>query len=169
MDQSSSSPQTTYLRDHIFEIIITILLTGIALAAIIVAQGFKGAGLATDVGPARFPVIYATILIVLCGVLAFQNISAIVKQRYTEPAPVLSKRQAALIATGMLLTVFQYWAMIYIGYFASMFIYLCLLMALMGLRHFVINPAISAAMTALIFIAFDYLLDVPLPVGELFE
>lgn len=156
-------------RDRKFEILIGLLLVAIAIGAIVVSQGFPSSGLATDVGPARFPVIYASILIVLCLILIIRNMAGLARHDYDPDAPPLSGRAFILVATGVVATFIQFLALPYIGYWLSMIIYLCFVMALMGMRHRLWNPVLSVVMTGALYVAFDYLLNVPLPVGELFE
>lgn len=145
------------------------MLIAVATGAIVVAQGFRSSGLRTDVGPARFPIIYATILIILCGVLIVRNFMSLKKGDYDPHVAPISGVRILLVFIGIVATFVQYLSMDYIGYPLAMAIYLCFLMALMGMRHKILNPVLSIIITAALYFAFDYLLNVPLPVGILFS
>lgn len=166
---SSTDNERPNARDRKIEILIGIVLIAVALTAIYIAMGFRSSGLASDVGPGRFPIIHATILIVLSGILVINNAVRLARRDYdpvTKPIPV---HAVILTVTGIVATFAQFLTMDIFGYLLTMFIYLCFLMALMGMRHKVFNPVISAVITGAIYLTFDYLLNVPLPVGTLFE
>ena len=144
----------------------------VAVAAIIVARGFPSTGLSTDIGSARFPTVYACLLIVLCGLLVIGNAIQLRKANvlHGETFQESSSGQrhwAAAIAIGATFVCFI--SMVYIGYLISTIVYLCFLMWLMGFRHKLLNPVISLSITGMLYFSFAYLLNVPLPIGSLFE
>ncbi|MDR1827925.1 MAG: tripartite tricarboxylate transporter TctB family protein [Methylobacteriaceae bacterium] len=170
MEQAAEIPtKKTPYRDRLIELAIAVLLICFAAGVIYVAQGYSDNGMSTDVGPARFPTVYGLVLIALSIALIVQNVTALNRGDVDREAPPISTHRVFLITTGIVLTFAQYWSMPYLGYLTSMFLYLCLLAALMGLRHVLLNPLISAVFTGLIYFCFYTLLNVPLPVGELFE
>ena len=57
----------------------------------------------------------------------------------------------------------------YLGYAPVTAVYLSFLMWLLGMKHKLLNPTLAIAITALLYFTFSSGLNVPLPVGSLFE
>ena len=154
------------------EIVIAILVSLVAVAAIIASRNFPGTGLSTDIGSARFPLIYACALILLSGILVFQNL---LKNKH-EPAPeeasvdadaeTPSYRRAFV---GVAATAVYMVAISFIGYALTTGFYLSFLMGLLGMRHKIWNPLLALTITVVMYFTFSAGLHVPLPVGSLFE
>ena len=70
---SSSAPKKAASGINM-EIVIALLVSLIAIAAIIGSRGFPGTGLSTDIGSARFPLIHSVALLVLSAILVIQNL-----------------------------------------------------------------------------------------------
>lgn len=154
------------------EIVIALLVSLVAVAAIVVSRKFPGTGLSTDIGSGRFPLIYACALIILSVILIIQNLrknenTQIQAADHKDPdAELPSYRRAfiGVVATGIYLGMMQY-----LGYAIATCLYLTFLMGLLGMRHKVWNPILAIAISASIYYLFSAALNVPLPIGILFE
>ena len=78
------------------EIVIAVLVSLVAIAAIIGSRKFPGTGLSTDIGSARFPLIYSSALLVLSAILVIQNLrkTAAPPQRAAQTPGYPPKRHA---------------------------------------------------------------------------
>lgn len=150
-------------------LIIAALVTVVAIAAILVARHFPSTGQPTDPGASRFPIIYGVVLIVLCALLAHDTLRRpVVAPAVALPWPQLL-RQIRNVALGMGLTILCVAAIGWVGYLPATFAYFIAAMAAMGFRHRLWNPLLAAGMTAALWVAFSWGLEVPLPIGSLFE
>ncbi len=146
----------------------------VAVAAIVVARGFPSTGLSTDIGSARFPTVYACLLIILCGMLIVGNAVRLHRAkilqniRSSESEEASGQRHWAAVVA-IFATLVSFIAMSYVGYLGSTIVYLCFLMWLMGFKHKLLNPVIAMTITGMLYFSFAYLLNVPLPIGSLFE
>lgn len=151
------------------EIVIAVIVSLVAIAAIVGSRQFPGTGLSTDIGSARFPLVYSIALLILSAILIVQN---------------LRKRSAILPLIAVADTNFaDYWkpfygisataiciaVMPYVGYFIASALYMSFLMWLLGMKHKIFNPLLTLAITATIYLTFSVALKVPLPVGSFFE
>lgn len=155
-------------QDRIATLVIAVLVMAAAVAAIVAAGDFPPTMLETDVGPARFPIIFAVALLVLCAILVFNTLRAPAAPP-DDPAQAEPKASYGTVAIGIAATAACLFAMEYVGYAVATPIYLFGLMWLMGRRNLIANAVIAAVLTALIYAAFALALSVPLPVGSLFE
>jgi hypothetical protein len=150
-------------------LVIAVVVSAIALAAISVARHFPGTGQPTDPGASRFPIIYASVLILLCVVMAVDAL----RRPLDRAAPTLSGAEflsrALSVAFGVVLMALCVWAITLVGYLPATFAYLVIAMWAMGFRHPVWVVVLAAVMTAALYAAFSIGLNVPLPVGSLFE
>jgi len=152
--------------DRLAHLIIVALLCVISTAAIVTAWDFPAPPPGgNDVGAARFPILYAVTLLVLSAILLAQTLA----KPLVAAAPPAEKPHYGRVALGMLLMLGNLLAIGYVGYFPSAFVLLVALMALMGQRSLIWNPVIALATTTVIYLLFDYGLNVPLPLGSLFE
>ena len=55
------------------------------------------------------------------------------------------------------------------GYLLSVTPFMAFLMALLGMRHKILNPLIAIGITGILYFTFSVGLNVPLPVGSFFE
>jgi hypothetical protein len=156
------------------ETVIAILVSLVAVAAIVGSRKFPGTGLSTDIGSARFPLIYACALVFLSAVLVIQNW---LKSR-NAPTPAANPEPANASAEtpshwraffGMVATALCVGAMPFAGYLLSTGLYLSFLMGLLGMRQKLWNPLLALAITVAMYFIFSTGLHVPLPTGSLFE
>lgn len=169
--QSSSHKQSSRL-DCKAEILIGSLVSLVAIAAILVSRKFPSTGLVTDIGSARFPLIYASVLIVLSVILIVRNWRKLRQDGATaEPgcAGEEAKPRHLRTALGIAATIASLILMPWLGYALVTVVYLSCLMWLMGMRSKWLNPTVALCVTALLYFVFSMGLHVPLPVGSLFE
>lgn len=166
----SSGDQQPSRQDHKIEILIGGLVCLVAIAAILVSRKFPSTGLATDIGSARFPLIYAGALIVLSGILIARNLRKL-KQGIASPVPETTGAGPYHLRTvlGVAATIACLVLMPWLGYAPVTAVYLAGLMWLMGMRNKLLNPVLALVITALLYFVFSLGLNVPLPVGTLFE
>lgn len=163
-DAGTAMPLTTKIAN----LVISVVLIAAAAAAIAATADFPKSMLAADVGAARFPIIHAGALILLCLILIANTLRA-------PTAPAADGQTSvgiagyAGVALGMLATAACIGAMEQVGYGPATAVYMAVIMALMGQRSPVWNPVLAVGVTALIYGVFHYVLQVPLPVGSLFE
>lgn len=150
--------------DRLAHLVIVALVGAVAVGAIVTALGFPASPDPNDVGPARFPIFYATGLLGLLGILLAQTL-----RRPVADAALPVERHYGRVALGMLLLLGALLAIGTVGYFITALALLVGLMALMGQRSLVWNPLLALALTTAIYLLFDYGLNVPLPPGSLFE
>ncbi|CAO3456045.1 tripartite tricarboxylate transporter TctB family protein [Azospirillum sp.] len=156
------------LTTKIANLVISVVLIAIAASAIAATGDFPKSMLAADVGAARFPIIHAGALIVLCLILIANTLRTPTAPAATGEAPVGIAGYAG-VALGMLATAGCIVAMEYVGYGVATAVYMAVIMALMGQRSPVWNPVLAVGVTAIVYGVFHYALQVPLPVGSLFE
>ncbi|HYG88746.1 MAG TPA: tripartite tricarboxylate transporter TctB family protein [Azospirillum sp.] len=157
--------------DRLANLIIAVIVIAVAIAAITATSDFPSTALATDVGPARFPIIYSVALIVLCGILIVNTLRKGAAASAPESAGDRAGRLASRVnvALGIGMTTLCLIGMAYVGYAIATTLYLSSVMWLMGQRSRLLNPLIAVAATAIIYVTFSTGLQVPLPVGSLFE
>lgn len=175
MSQASKLPPAALPRKSIsglnIEIVIAVLVSLVAIAAIIASRKFPGTGLSTDIGSARFPLIYSCILLFLCALLTIQNLTKSKGSLPDTSQPNTNKTPPEYLKTftGIVASVLCLGAMPYFGYASTTVIYLSFLMWLLGMRHKALNPVLAIAITAVLYFAFSNALNVPLPTGSFFE
>ena len=154
------------------EILIALLVSLVAVAAIIGSRGFPSTGLSTDIGSARFPLIHSVALLILSAILIIQNLAK------TKEAPAPSANTANTAAprpsylkafSGIVATLLCLGTMPYLGYALVTAVYLSFLMWLLGMKHKALNPLLAIVITGVLYFTFSSGLNVPLPVGSLFE
>lgn len=166
----SAAGQQPSAKTRKMEILIGVLVSLVAIAAIVVSRKFPSTGLATDIGSARFPLIYSCALIVLCGILIVRNLKA--KHQDTlagEATDAAAAPRHVKTVLGVVASVASLVLMPILGYPLVTAIYLSFLMGLLGMRHKLLNPLLAVGITALLYFTFSMGLNVPLPIGSLFE
>lgn len=154
------------------EIIIAVLVSLVAVAAIFFSRKFPSTGLETDIGSARFPQIYAGALLVLSAMLIGRHLikgkkpSAEVPDTAEASAEPRNYRSAF---SGIVSSALALAAMPYLGYGLVTTCYLSFLMWLMGMKHKLWNPLLAVVITTTLYFTFSAGLNVPLPLGSLFE
>lgn len=150
------------------DLAVSALLVATAIATFLASADFAGTKLATDVGPARFPRIYAAVLVLLALILAVKALRRPAPAVATPPSPMA--RQALLrVGAGIGICVVCFVAMQFLGFILGSVLQLMALMVLMGRRRPVQTALIAVALTAAVYLLFSLGLHVPLPAGRLFE
>ena len=190
MDQSqhTQSPNSQRTRWNM-EVVIGIVLILVAIMAIVASNNFPSTGLATDIGSARFPQIFSGFIIVLSLILIWQALhpqeksqeektpeeeamEALAKLSAEENGDVAEAKEKPMYwrtAVGIIAS-FVCLAMInWFGYLLSVTPFMAFLMALLGMRHKILNPLIAIGITGILYFTFSVGLNVPLPVGSFFE
>ena len=157
------------------EVVFAVLVSLVAIAAIVVSRKFPGTGLSTDIGSGRFPLIYSLALLVLSAILIAQNL----RKRTRTDEEAIPVPQTAVVEveppdyrktfTGIVASILYLAAMPYAGYSLTSAIYLSFVMWVLGMKHKVLNPLLTLAITAIVYFTFSKGLNVPLPIGSLFE
>lgn len=154
------------LSTKIANLVIAVILIAVAAATIAATGDFPKSMLKADVGAARFPLIHAGALIVLSLILVVDTLRTPTIAEESAPVGVAGY---AGVALGIIGTAACLVAMEYLGYPLAAALYMAGLMWLMGQRSLLWNPVLAIGITALIDVTFQYALQVPLPVGSLFE
>ena len=172
-DSSSTMPLARGWRDRLnMEIVIAVLASMLAIAAIVGSRKFPSTGLSTDIGSGRFPLVYSLFLLVLCGILIFQNLRKTTNADAgdTDCADAPAGQASYLkVFAGIAASVLCLVGLHYLGFVPSCAIYLSFMMWLLGMRHKLFNPLLAIAITAVVYLTFSGALNVPLPTGSLFE
>ncbi|MET3600817.1 tripartite tricarboxylate transporter TctB family protein [Martelella mangrovi] len=156
-------PATPLSRgDRIGTLCFLVLVAAIAAGLIVATFSFPDTPLATDVGPARFPDLFATVLIALCAIQFYMTLKAPAAEP-VRAAPRAERPNYLRVALGILATIVCIYAMSYVGFAIAAAIYLFVLMRLMGRRQLVWNAIFAILLTAAIYLVFSYGLNVPLP------
>lgn len=145
-------------RDRIGTLIFLCVLIAVALGAILLTRGFPTNTLATDVGPARFPVVYGLVLIALCLGAAVQTLRAPVGAALP-PVPGAVLRVALAVASVALAIA----AMPVLGFLVTATLFLYASIWLMGRRQIIGNAIYAIVASGAIYLLFYYGLNVPLP------
>ncbi|PRX09071.1 tripartite tricarboxylate transporter TctB family protein [Martelella mediterranea] len=164
-NQTNPTRQTITRGERIALVVIAIVLSIISVLAILETRNFPQIRLSADVGPGRFPVIFATILIALCIIMVVQAFRAELVAAETED----ETPRYANVVLGVVITCICVAAINFVGYPIPAAILLFSLMWLMGRRNVVVNALIAIGLTAVIYVAFARGLMVPLPMGSFFE
>ena len=154
------------------EIVIGVLVSLLAIASLFFSYRFPSTGLATDIGAARFPQIYAGALLVLCTLLISRHLINGKKTPAEAPETVAvtgEVRSYRRTFFGIVSSVLALAAMPYLGYGLVTTCYLSFLMWLMGMKHKLWSPLLAVLITATLYVTFSAGLNVPLPLGSLFE
>jgi hypothetical protein len=120
-----------------------------------------------DVGPARFPIIYAGALLILAAVLVVNTLRGSTIQK-TEIVPA-STFNFVPVFIGIVATGIYIYLIPFLGYVPPTVVFLIGMMWLMGMRHRLWNPLIAAGITTFLYLVFLFGLNIPLPIGSLFE
>lgn len=154
-------------------VIACVIVMLIALTAILTSLRFPATPIPTDIGAGAFPQTFAAILIVLCVLQIISELMGVrMSQKHhagTGERSTVEKRNYLTPAIGAITMVLYIALLSWTGYLLTTFCFLVGLIRLMGLRSFILNLIISAAITAALYFLFDYGLQVPLPTGELFN
>ncbi|MBE2895919.1 tripartite tricarboxylate transporter TctB family protein [Pasteurellaceae bacterium HPA106] len=144
---------------------IYIFFLAVASFALYYANTFPDFTMANDIGAARFPLFYATALALLCLIGIGKTLF---KPSLTEPIsslPLNIKR--AIIA--IIFNILTIYLIPIIGFYLASFLFSCVLMLLLGIKSKKNIILTALGITILIYIVFQLLLNVPLPLGIIFE
>ena len=151
--------------------ITALLVAAVAVAALVVSQGFPATPIPTDIGAGAFPQTFALLLLILCFLLAanrfFTRTAHTTTERDTSQDTALEHLVRPTI--GALAMAVYISLLSIVGYVILTVIFLVFLIWMMGFRSLIWNIVISIALTAGLYLLFDYGLQVPLPVGSCFE
>lgn len=162
--QAGGAPGLTR-SDRLAHLIIVALLCLISVSTIYTSMNFPGPMSGADVGPGRFPIIYAVGLLGLTLIMLFQTLAKpVVSSADAGEAPRYGR-----IAAGMLAMLVMLLAIGTLGYFICALALMVVLMFLLGQRSPIWNPVIAISITSIVYFLFDYGLNVPLPSGTLFD
>jgi len=170
-----STPWLDRIGRHI-DLIVPVILSLVAAAAIVVSRGFPKTAVSTDIGAGYFPSLYSCVLIVLCTLLATSHLlsrpqreadataqSATADHEFKD-SPQYFKTAIAIVATFISL-----FLMPVAGFTLVSLAYMSGAMWLFGFRHRLWNPLIAVMVTVALYGTFAWGLQVPLPVGVFFE
>lgn len=155
-----SSKKYDYLSLFIY---IFFLLIGIGAA--IYTKTFPQFNLSNDIGNESFPLIFSISLSILCllGLL-----SEIFKKNQQNNI-TLSTKQLLKTFVAILLNVITVFLIDFIGFYLSSFIFSISIMLLLGIRNIYILVLFNIGLIGFIYFLFQELLNVPLPIGLIFE
>ncbi|MBE3640165.1 tripartite tricarboxylate transporter TctB family protein [Mangrovicoccus algicola] len=148
--------------DRAGALVLLAVVTVVAVAAIVLTRDFPPNTLPTDVGPARFPVLHAVVLIVLCAICAVETVRA--PHAAALPPPPGARIRVALAVAAVAVAIA---AMPHLGFPVTAALFLYAVIWLMGRRQILGNAVYAVAASAAIWLLFSWGLNVPLPVLEL--
>ena len=158
--------------DRIGTLVFLACVTIIAITSIILSLSFPATPLPTDVGPARFPNLFAVCLIVLCLAQAYITATApaaVNADRDPETGELKPQPNYLRVFIGVLSTIICVYAMGYLGFEICAIVYLFVLMRLMGRKKYLWNAIFAVLLSASIYLVFSNGLNVPLPEITLFD
>lgn len=165
--QEKSSPGFQ-IHSRWLELSIPLITIALAAFALFTASFFPASLLKTDVGPARFPIVYAILLIALClglVVLVLRSKNA----ASTAKISLRDFRTEIKSVVGIVASVVNFVLIPLVGFLVANTLYMTCLIWLLGYRHRVMTPLVAMAITGLIYVVFYFGLNVPLPEGELID
>ncbi|MBE2893502.1 tripartite tricarboxylate transporter TctB family protein [Spirabiliibacterium falconis] len=160
----SNENHKAYKKDYIL-LSIYLFLLFVAIFAIYHANTFPDFTMANDIGAARFPIFFATALAILCLIGIFTSLFKKAESFAISSLPLNSRRTIIAI----LLNIITIYLISIVGFYISAFLFSCSLMILLGVRSKTKIILSSTGLILLIYIVFQLLLNVPLPIGILFE
>ncbi|WP_321340605.1 tripartite tricarboxylate transporter TctB family protein [uncultured Cohaesibacter sp.] len=155
--------------DQIGTLCFLALVIIIAICSVFLTFSFPKTPLPTDIGPARFPNIFAFCLIVLCAIQFVLTLKSPLIEEGSNDADQTSKPSYRRVAIGVAATILCIYAMGYLGFEICSIFYLFGLMRLMGRRQYLWNGIFAVLLSASIYLIFSYGLSVPLPEITLFD
>jgi tripartite-type tricarboxylate transporter receptor subunit TctC len=143
-------------------LIVPVGLAAICLLFVSISYSFP---VTEGVGPGMVPRLWIVCLISLCG---FQFVRETRKGAGTQrdSSSGMSSRPVAVFGTLMVLYVIL---MLFIGYFPSSFLFLCVAMSMLGVRDLRVMFGVTTGWLAFSYLLFVRVLYVPLPSGSLLE
>ncbi|EGQ26565.1 YjbE family integral membrane protein [Sporosarcina newyorkensis 2681] len=147
-----------------FDVAIGFVLLILSIIVLSIASQFPE-GQGTDVGAKFFPSVYAYIL---TGLSVLLIISPVLKRKRDEEDVETSLGMKKAII-GMVGTFIYYWLIQFFGFFISTVIFLGIMMWIFNYRKPVLIIVFSILISAVMYVGFAMLLNVPLPSGNLFE
>ncbi|MBE2898497.1 tripartite tricarboxylate transporter TctB family protein [Pasteurellaceae bacterium 20609_3] len=144
---------------------IYIFFLAIAVFALYYANTFPDFTMANDIGAARFPIFFASALALLCVIGIGKTLFKSSTTEAISSLPLNVKR--AIIA--IIFNILTIYLIPIIGFYLSSFLFSCALMILLGIKSKINIVLTSLGITILIYVVFQLLLNVPLPLGIIFE
>ncbi|MDA3979394.1 tripartite tricarboxylate transporter TctB family protein [Gallibacterium sp. AGMB14963] len=151
-----------YKKVDRLSLFIYIFLLMIGLFSIYYAYSFPKVSISYDIGADVFPIIFSSALSLLCICGIFKTIFVGVKYD-------VSNHNIKKSIFVMFLNALSIAFMNFLGFYLSCFIFLCFLMFLLGIKNKAYIFIFSTIIMVVIYIIFQILLSVPLPMGEIFS
>ncbi len=151
------------------ELVIGIVLIFLGLFTFVVAGNYHTQ--TGGVGPAFFPRVMSILLILLSAVLIYFSI--LKPQSLTESSDasqeeiVVSTQAFGKIIICIVGLIVYWWVMYYLGYIGPSIAYLVFMMLLLGERNWLKISCWSIGLPVLLYIAFERILNVPLPMFDI--
>lgn len=150
--------------------VVALLLCAVAIGVMINAVSFPATAIETDIGAGAFPTFYAGLLIVLALLLVAREYTPSQGNTPQDQDTAGSVRPSYWrVATGIIMTAIYITLMGYLGYLITTPLFLGGIMVLMGYTRRLLTPLIAILLTIVLWLLFVEALQVPLPVGSLFE
>lgn len=141
-----------------------VLLCVIACGVIMTAHNFPATAIETDIGAGAFPRFYAGALIVLAVLLVASDwLTNRATDVHHEPS------HYGRVAAGVGIVAGYIVLLSFVGYLIATPLFLMALMIIMNLRRLWLTLLLAIAITLILWLLFSMALQVPLPVGSLFE
>ncbi|RPH26489.1 tripartite tricarboxylate transporter TctB family protein [Buttiauxella warmboldiae] len=151
--------------------VVALLLCAVAVGVMINAASFPSTAIETDIGAGAFPIFYAGLLIVLALLLVVREYTPGQQRNSSQEQESADNIHPGYgrTATGIILTAVYIVLMGYLGYLIATPLFLASIMVLMGYIHRLLTPLMAILLTIVLWLLFVQVLQVPLPVGSLFE
>lgn len=166
MSIKAESPSLTVPHRRLSPVVMSVgvLLCVIACAVIVTAHNFPATAIETDIGAGAFPRFYAGALIVLAVLLVASDwLTNHADDVHHEPS------HYGRVAAGVGIVAGYIVLLSFVGYLIATPLFLMALMIIMNLRRLWLTLLLAIAITLILWLLFSMALQVPLPVGSLFE
>lgn len=160
--QTTSSKQR---QIDYFLLCIYLFFSIVAIFAIYYARTFPIFTMSNDIGAAKFPLFFSYALLGLCSIGIIRTLVNKKIPSAVATAPLSIKKSIIAI----LLNVLVIYLISLIGFHLATFLFSSALMWLLGVRNKVRIMLYSTGLVMMIYLIFQVLLNVPLPMGMWFE
>ncbi|MFV0447818.1 MAG: tripartite tricarboxylate transporter TctB family protein [Vibrio sp.] len=134
----------------------------VSVFAIVSALSFPSFTMSNDVGTSRFPIIFSSALGLLCIIGIVQNL--LNKVSYDVVPIGIGKA-----SVGIVLNILAFVIIPYVGFYISCFLFSTVLMKFLGINEKLKIMIMPISLVIAIYFVFHIFLNVPLPIGILFE
>ncbi len=160
--KESVSEQVNSNKIDYFTVGIYVFFLLVSVFAIVNALSFPSFTMSNDVGTSRFPIIFSSALGLLCIIGIVQNL--INKVSYEVVPNGIGKA-----SIGIGLNILAFVIIPYVGFYISCFLFSIVLMKFLGINEKLKIIIMSTSLVIVIYFVFHVFLNVPLPVGIIFE